>query len=179
EGGELGTLTGAEAAGPTAALEGEAVFSGWYVNELLLRLLQRRDPHAALFDAYAQALQILGGSSAQHALRIFEKHLLTELGYGLQLPAQPEADAWYEYDADSGARSVRTQTADAYRGSSLLDLARESFQSDESLRDAKRLLRAALLPHLGERELVTPRLLRALRATAGGRGQGTGIREQQ
>jgi DNA repair protein RecO (recombination protein O) len=163
EGGDLGTVTGAEAAEPAVALEGEAVFSGWYLNELLLRLLQRRDPHAALFHGYAKALRALGEARAQVALRIFEKQLLTELGYGLQLPACVESGAWYEFGAESGARQLPARIAGAYQGSSLLDLMNENFQSDESLRDARRLLRAALLPHLGERELVTPRLLRSLR----------------
>lgn len=163
EGGELGTLTGAETAGPAITLKGEAVFSGWYLNELLLRLLQRRDPHAALFQGYARALQALAGPRAECALRTFEKQLLTELGYGLHLPDHIDRAAWYEFDAESGARRLPARTAGAYQGSSLLDLANGNFQSDESLRDAKRLLRAALLPHVGERALVTPRLLRSLR----------------
>src|SRR3546814_20495683 len=51
--GELGTLTGAEAAGPPLLLSGERIFHGWYLHELLMRLLPRQDPHPALFEAYA------------------------------------------------------------------------------------------------------------------------------
>lgn len=172
EGGELGTLSGAEAAEPGVELRGEAVFSGWYLNELLLRLLQRRDPHAALFQAYAKTLQSLGGPGVQAALRIFEKQLLAELGYGLQLPDRLEAGAWYEYDEERGVHVVARQTERAYPGSSLIDLVNEMFQTGESLHDAKRLLRAALRPYLGDRELATPRMLRALRAKTG-----TAVRE--
>ena len=193
DGGELGTLTGAEAAGPAAGLRGEAVFSGWYLNELVLRLLPRRDPHPALFDGYAQALGALGetrdggefpvtapasnepsGNSppsrvshgAARALRVFELHLLAELGYAVHVPDDVAPDAWYGYDPDVGLRVAEPGPA-AYRGASLRALADETLETDEQLRDARRLLRAALAPHLGERALRTPELLRALRAATG------------
>jgi DNA repair protein RecO (recombination protein O) len=171
EGGELGTLSGAEAAGPATALRGEAVFSGWYLNELVLRLLPRRDPHPALFDGYAQALAALGDAQgaaagvigAARALRVFELHLLAELGYAVNLPDDLAPDSWYGYDPEVGLR-VAEPGPSAYRGASLRALAAETLDTDESLRDARRFLRAALAPHLGERALRTPELLRALRA---------------
>ena len=167
EGGELGTLTGAEAAGPAAALRGEAVFSGWYLNELVLRLLARRDPHPALFDGYAQALGALGDAAAPRALRIFELHLLAELGYAVHLPDDLATDGWYGYDPEGGL-SVAEPGPAAYRGASLRSLAAGTLDTEESLRDARRLLRAALQPHLGDRALRTPEMLRALRAATAG-----------
>lgn len=164
ERGELGTLTGAETEGPVPALKGEAVLSGWYINELILRLLQRRDPHPALFEDYAAALAALPGPGPQAALRIFEKRLLTELGYGLNLPENLSPELWYAYDAESGVRPLAGAQVRAYRGASLLALRREQWSDPESLRDARRLLRAALEPHLGGRRLETPRLLRALKS---------------
>lgn len=161
--GDLGTLSGAEAAGATARLHGEAIFSGWYLNELLLRLLPRRDPHPGLFERYAATLAGLAGHRAEAALRMFEKHLLDELGYGLNLPTEVDADAWYEFDAESGARALAGPTPAACRGASLRDLLQGEFRSEDSLRDAKRLLREALRPHLGGRDLATPRMLRSLR----------------
>ena len=81
--GEVRTLTRAEVAG-IRPLGGAALMSAWYMNELLLRLLPREDPHPALFDAYDQALQRLaGGSRAAGALRRFEWTLLQETGYGV------------------------------------------------------------------------------------------------
>lgn len=165
EGGELGTLTGAEADGPAPALRGEAIFSGWYLNELVLRLLQRRDPHPGLFEHYARALATLAGQGAAAGLRLFEKHLLGELGYGLQLPEPVQRDRWYAFDPERGLR-LAEPGPDRYCGESLQALAEETLDTPESLRDARRLMREALAPHLGDRKLRTPEMLRALRAGA-------------
>jgi DNA repair protein RecO (recombination protein O) len=169
ERGELGTLTGAEAGGAPAALRGEAIFSGWYLNELMLRLLPRGEPHPGLFGHYAEALGALGGPGAAGALRLFEKRLLGELGYGLQLPEPVERDRWYAWDPEGGLRLAEPGPS-SYHGESLRALAEETLDTEESLRDARRLMRAALRPHLGERALRTPEMLRALRASrrAGG-----------
>lgn len=79
---EVRTLRGAEWAGGEATMRGAAWFAGFYVNELLLRLLAREDPHPALFDAYALTLHALGGDEAtsEAALRAFELWLLREGG---------------------------------------------------------------------------------------------------
>lgn len=82
--GEVKTLTRAEVAG-IRALKGAALMSAWYMNELLLRILPRDDPHPTLFDAYDFALQQLAeGGRAAGALRRFEWTLLAETGYGLE-----------------------------------------------------------------------------------------------
>jgi DNA repair protein RecO (recombination protein O) len=167
--GELGTLGAVEPDGAPVALRGEAVFSGWYLNELMLRLLPRRDPHARLFEHYAEAIARLDGEGAAAALRLFEKRLLTELGYGLELPEPVEPGAWYRWDADHGLRLAEPGPS-SYPGTSLRALAREALDTPESLRDARRLMRAALRPHLGDRELRTPEMLRALKKGLGARG---------
>ena len=80
---DVQTLRGAEWAGGGAMLTGSALFSGFYLNELLMKLLARHDPHTALFDVYAQTLPSLGlvdDSSVQAALRAFELSLLREVG---------------------------------------------------------------------------------------------------
>jgi DNA repair protein RecO (recombination protein O) len=166
--GDLGTLSGAESGGRGRPLRGEAIFSGWYLNELMLRLLQRRDPHPALFGQYAAALAALGDRGATAALRTFEKSLLAELGYGLQLPDDLAGDRWYAYEPESGLRAAEPGP-EHYAGASLLALQAGRFDTEQSLRDARRLLRAALAPHLGHRALRTPELLRALRAATQGR----------
>src|SRR5262245_61505129 len=79
---ELGTLISAEWAGALQPLAGRGLMCGFYLNELLLRLLPRDDPHEVLFDVYGDALAGLSGGAAQAAvLRSFEKRLLAELGY--------------------------------------------------------------------------------------------------
>jgi DNA repair protein RecO (recombination protein O) len=82
EGAEVRTLRGAEWGGAAASMHGAAWFAGFYLNELLLRLLARDDPHPGLFDAYADALACLDGSEAgsESALRAFELLLLQETG---------------------------------------------------------------------------------------------------
>ena len=81
--GEVKTLVSAECAG-VRPLNGKSLMSAWYMNELLLRLLPREDPHPLLYDAYDAALeQLAGGSRAAGALRRFEWVLLNEAGYGV------------------------------------------------------------------------------------------------
>ncbi|HMO46764.1 MAG TPA: DNA repair protein RecO [Rubrivivax sp.] len=80
---EVHTLRSAEWAGGAAMPDGGALFAGFYLNELLLRLLARQDPHAALFDAYAQLLPMLAVADetrSQALLRAFELTLLRETG---------------------------------------------------------------------------------------------------
>ncbi|WP_077034227.1 DNA repair protein RecO [Pelomonas sp. KK5] len=83
EGPEVVTLRGAEWAGGSTLPAGAALFSGYYLNELLLKLLARQDPHKSLFDAYAETLPELHDredAQSQAALRAFELRLLSELG---------------------------------------------------------------------------------------------------
>lgn len=84
EGAEVHTLRSAEwAGGATAILSGEALFAGFYLNELLMKLLGRHDAHPVLFDAYAATLPVLAGgddAESQAALRAFELVLLKEAG---------------------------------------------------------------------------------------------------
>lgn len=159
--GDLATLTGAEAQAAAIALGGERIFYGWYLNELLTRLLHRHDAHAALFDLYAALMPALTGSEAeaQRALRLFEKYLLAEIGYGLLLPATLQAESLYRYDWDRGPLADH----EGYAGSSLIALRDDCFDSPRALADARCLLQAALRRQLGERELETPKLLRSLR----------------
>ena len=56
------------------------MFSGFYLNELLMKLLAREDPHPDLWDAYADTLSHLGADQEADALRAFELRLLQEIG---------------------------------------------------------------------------------------------------
>lgn len=99
---EIKTLTRAECIG-ILPLQGRAFMSAWYMNELLLRLLPREDPHPVLFDAYRTALEQLAGVSDQverpsvtASLRRFEWILLQETGYGLDQRAPDFSDPQQE-----------------------------------------------------------------------------------
>lgn len=109
---EIQVLRSAEWAGGATMPPGAALFAGFYLNELLLKLSARQDPHAALFDAYAQTLEALGGvegdAGVQLSLRAFELRLLRELGLLPDLacatltlePLQPRAS--YALHPESG-----------------------------------------------------------------------------
>ena len=91
-GGEVKTLARAEWQGGQPLLGGRALLCGYYLNELLIRLLPREDPHPALFEHYREALRRLSaGDDAQRVLRRFELALLQELGYGIDLATEAES----------------------------------------------------------------------------------------
>lgn len=168
ESGDLGTLTGVEPDGPALDFRGESVFSGWYLNELLLRLLQRHDAHPALFDAYGEALDALP-AQGERSLRRFELRLLADLGFGLDLPSDLEADRRYRYHGGEGPLLVDDPDAeDGYPGRMLIGLRDDRLAEPADLRLARQLLREALAAHLGGKPLNTATMLRELRRNAGG-----------
>jgi len=171
--GELGTLTDVESARVPVAWSGRQVLCASYLNELLLRLLTRHDPHPELFDAYEQAIALLPEREEQ-ALRCFEKRLLTGLGYGLLLDhdvqsgAPVEAAACYQYLLERGPVRVGQPAGDGIflHGASLLALHNEQLTDTQSCREVKALMRAALDLYLGARPLRTRTVLRQLASMA-------------
>ena len=169
--GELGNLVGVEAAGVGGVLHGRRMMAGFYLNELILRLLPRQDVQSHLYDAYVHTLQWLAGDEASApALRVFEKRLLAALGYGLNLERAVSTDApilpdeHYIYDLDSGPllNSSSRRGGIVISGRALLALQHERLEDDADLRAVKRLLSAALRRHLGDRPLKTAAVMRAL-----------------
>jgi DNA repair protein RecO (recombination protein O) len=185
--GELALLIGAEPAGGEAGFDVETLYCGFYLNELLMRLLHRHDPHETLFDAYRSALAALAGAALPEVvLRIFEKRLLAEIGYGLVLDrdiADNSAlapQALYDYVLERGPVCVgeagrgRPTRGVRVHGASLLALAREQLDTPLARRETKRLMRAALSRHLDGRPLHSRRLYQrvlALRARANERSE--------
>ncbi|MEE4378460.1 MAG: DNA repair protein RecO [Candidatus Competibacteraceae bacterium] len=166
--GELSNLTTAEATGPTVRIPAKRLLSGFYINELLLRLLQPHDPYP-LFDDYHQTLQDLAEFEYEEpVLRIFEKRLLAELGYGLLLDSEApgnnpiEPTKRYRYILEQGPIAVEGDGAGiTLSGKALLALHSESFDDSSVLREVKRLTRAALEMRLQGRPLKTRTLLMA------------------
>jgi DNA repair protein RecO (recombination protein O) len=178
--GELGTLTGVEADGPAGRLAGDALFSAFYLNELLLRLLARHDPHPHLYRLYAASLRLLGEqASVEPVLRQFEKGLLEEIGYGLLLDTDAasgepvQADRCYDYHLESGPVTVSDKHASGFvfRGSSLLAIAAGRLDNDDVLFDAKRLMRSALNLYLGGKPLKSRELFQAVKKQCVSGGQ--------
>lgn len=167
--GELKTLGRLESAGIPNLLAGEALFSGLYLNELLIRLLPAEDPHPALFEHYAATLPALAaGRAVEPLLRAFEWRLLDELGYGfaldLDLHGQPvAADGLYRLVPDAGLERVELLQPGLFHGTELLALAEADWTATGALAAAKRLMRQALAPHLGGRPLVSRELFMTLK----------------
>ena len=171
--GELATLTQAEMAGVTESLTGTTVMSGFYINELLLKLLTRNDPHPDLFAHYASLVDALsrGVAAEETLLRTFELRLLQEIGYapnfefeaGEAGAIQPEQN--YLFTAEEGAVAVSGELNDqfTYSGATLLAIGRLDFSAGATRLAAKQLLRNLLNFHLGDRGLQTRRIAAAMK----------------
>jgi DNA repair protein RecO (recombination protein O) len=168
--GDLRTLTRAEWVGGTRMPIGVAMLCGYYLNELLLKLLQRDDPHETLFDAYAEALERLAASeNAEAVLRSFEITLLREIGYALELEREAEAgtplvaERRYSYLPERGPAAVQAELpmhgAIELRGKTLLDMARGDYSDPLTATESKALMRSLIGRYLDHRTLHTRQLL--------------------
>ncbi len=164
-GGELKTLTQAESDGYADPLQGGALAAAFYLNELLLRACARLDAHPVVFEAYARALAALtGGMADEPALRRFERDLLAQLGYGLQLEhdvdgAAIDPAARYHYQSERGL--IRAPDGEL-PGAALLALREDALAEPAHLFACKRLLRAQLAWHFGDKPLKSRQMYRAL-----------------
>ena len=168
--GEVRTLHSAEWLGGQPQLGGTALLCGFYLNELLLNLMARDDPHEQLFDYYRQTLQRLA-HEADHAaiLRSFEKRMLQELGYALLLEREAgtdkpiEADVTYRYAVERGAIPDSGEAQGmAVAGKTLLDMASDDYRDATSAQQSKQLMRMLLNHHLAGKPLHTRELIRDL-----------------
>lgn len=159
--GELFTLRGIEPRDNPLSLIGRPMFCAFYVNELMVRLLHRDDPHPALWPVYEQTLTALTGDARSDVtLRRFEMALLEETGYGLTLDQDAEGQPleplrYYRWVTERGL----VADVSGYSGALLIDLGRQHW-TEEVRRTARTLLREALAPHLGDRPLRSRELFR-------------------
>jgi DNA repair protein RecO (recombination protein O) len=167
---ELRTLKNAEWQGGQPPLAGSALMCGFYLNELLLKLLPRDDPHPQLFQHYQATLRELGEGAAQSVvLRRFEKRLMQELGYALMLekdaqdnaPIEPQITYFYELE-HGPVRQSQMQNSVQLRGKTLLDMAHDDYSDPATLAQAKQLMRGLISHHLGSENLQTRQLLKDL-----------------
>ena len=168
---EVRTLHSAEWQGGQPLLQGTALLCGFYLNELLLNLMVRDDPHESLFDYYQQTLQRLAhGADMASTLRCFEKHLLQELGYALLLeheagneqPIQTELS--YRYVVERGALRDNAEAGEGLliAGKTLQDMAVDDYSDAQSARQGKQLMRMLLNHHLDGKILHTRELIKDL-----------------
>lgn len=166
-----GTLTGAELAHAVTPLPPAQLLSGFYLNDLLLRLVPKEDRHERLYDAYAAALLQLGAQAGHRPLREFERVLLDELGYGLELARDAdsggtlEPDRYYHFEPGRGVMAVRDTAANAegYRGAELLAVARGELADPQALVTARRVFGAAIAHCLEGRGLASRDVMLAMR----------------
>jgi DNA repair protein RecO (recombination protein O) len=167
--GDLATLTAAEPQGTPYPLKGDAVISGFYLNELLMRLLPRHDPHPQLFQRYAATVQRLADAGPDEwALRLFERDLLQELGYGLLLTHEGEsgemvdAQSRYCYYPEFGPQRAAPGDNEclSVHGATLLALEQGGEGDQRTRSEAKRLMRMILSRYLGPKPLASRELFR-------------------
>lgn len=168
---DLGTLTGAEVRGAPLRLSGDALLSGYYINELLIHFLHRHDPQPEVFDLYSHTLTALGAAEDIAAcLRPFEMELLRQIGYALNLghdavAHEPlDAGSYYEYRMEQGPVGVnRSEGELVFSGALLLAIDQAEFHRPDVVRAATRLLREVIDFHLGGKELKTRKVLKDIR----------------
>ncbi len=169
--GEVRTLHGAEWQGGQPQLQGTALLCGFYLNELLLNLMARDDPHESLFDYYQHTLQRLAREPDHAAiLRSFEKHLLQELGYALQLEQEAVSGravvpgGRYRYVIERGVLPDGPDVPEgmALSGKTLLDMAADDYRDPASAQLSKQLMRMLLNHYLAGKTLHTRELIKDL-----------------
>lgn len=164
--GGLKTLTKAEPAALALPLQHTALYSGFYVNELISRVLEQETPQPQLFQDYLRCLTALAGDSdsVEPALRRFEFQLLQTLGYGIQfsrcagsgLPV--DENMTYRYREEQGFTASLIKDNQTFYGRDLLAFEQQLFVDKEVLQAAKRFTRIALKPYLGNKPLKSREL---------------------
>jgi DNA repair protein RecO (recombination protein O) len=173
---ELRVLRSAEWAGGQPQLSGLALICGFYLNELVLKLTQRDDPHAGTYAGYEDALAALRTPASPAAvLRRFERRMLADLGYGLTLTrdahgADIDAAATYAYVPERGAvpsmmAGVEDEEGDPrIAGKTLLDMARDDYSDAMTVQQSRALMRRVINHHLAGQVLHTRQLLRDMQS---------------
>jgi DNA repair protein RecO (recombination protein O) len=163
---ELKTLHSLDWSAGLTLLKGEALMCGFYMNELLLRLLPREDAHENLFAYYQATLNTLAGDeNLAITLRRFELKLLQEMGYAVPLlmdenEVEIVADKTYRYEAEYGACDMNaTKNGVQLNGKTMLDMARDDYAEATTQSQSKQLMRYLLAHYLGDKPLHTRQLL--------------------
>lgn len=169
--GELRLLHSVEWQGGVPLLQGVALLCGFYLNELLVKALARDDPHEALFDGYdATVRQLAAGAPPAARLRAFERLLLAQLGYAVQLErdaggAAVVAERLYRYLPEQGpvaSPDERTDDPWTVHGHTLARMSDDDYADPRVASEAKRLLRMLIQHHLGQPQLHTRQLVQDL-----------------
>lgn len=160
----LKTISHCESVGLPLMLVGDATFAGFYLNELLVRLLALEEPQIELFALYSESLaQLNQRELLEPLLRRFERRLLAALGYAFNfhhdVAGQPIlAEQRYAYHPEQGFVLAYAQAPECWRGQALLAIAQEDFSQQATRQTAKLILRRALAQQLGSKPLKSREL---------------------
>lgn len=160
----LKSISQCETVGQPLVLEGNALFAGFYLNELLVRLLAEEETHSALFVLYTQILAQLNNTlQLEPLLRGFESCLLSELGYAMSFSQDYTANAvlpnaYYQYQPERGFVKVDEVQQPNWQGKYLLAIAIQDWTQVHTRQAAKRIFRSALAVHLGNKPLKSREL---------------------
>jgi DNA repair protein RecO (recombination protein O) len=169
---ELRTLAAAEWVVAHTPLRGLALLCGFYLNELLLKLIAREDAHEQLYDVYRALLpQLSQTTHVEPLLRGFELALLRELGYALSLVRTADTDEAVQAQRSYGFSFDRGPLAHIaggdtvkFLGKTFLDMDCADYSDPVTSQQSKQLMRAAINHHLNGQPLHTRQLLRDLQA---------------
>ncbi|MFD2178693.1 DNA repair protein RecO [Veronia pacifica] len=164
--GEMHTLRHAEAIGLALPLTGNALYSGFYLNEMLSRVIERETSYHQVFFDYITALSELAQmDNPEPALRRFELSLLESMGYGIDFlhcagSGEPVEDTMtYLFREQMGFVASLMKTSNkTFLGNELRAMAQRKFVTSDQLRAAKRFTRLALKPYLGSKPLKSREL---------------------
>lgn len=162
--GELYTLTHVEQVQKAYHLKAGNLMTGFYINELVMNFLHRDDPHPQLYERYQLTIaELEKNRHIEPVLRLFERDLLQETGYGLLFDCDAETgepveeDKLYTYQPDKGP--VISYVPDAselqIQGRTLLALNQDKITDPSILPEAKRLMRYLVSWYMGGKPLKT------------------------
>ena len=167
--GEMGTLTDIETLGDINHIYGKCLFTAFYMNELLTRLLHSHVPYPDLFDHYEEAISNISDKNEENVLRMFEKRMIDSLGYGLILDHdvvsgdEIHEGKQYYYKFDQGPTLVKPEQGNYLEisGKALISLRQNNLRGQETLKEAKRLLQPVIRQHIGPKPLKSRELYKA------------------
>jgi DNA repair protein RecO (recombination protein O) len=165
---DLKTLHNIDWSNAFLSVEGDALVCGFYLNELIMRLVLKDDPYPRLYDFYHKTIMALSvNKSLNTILRRFELRLLQEIGYEVPLKNDVQGSIinpkkQYFYQAGSGA-SENNQFSDQFRilGKTLLDMANDNYESKETEKQSKQLMRYLINHYIGDKPLYSKQLFMA------------------
>ncbi|MCZ6803885.1 MAG: DNA repair protein RecO [Proteobacteria bacterium] len=167
---ELGTLIDIDLDNLMKSFKPGQIMTGFYMNEVILRLLHKHESHPELFDSYDSTIsKLLNDEPEQTLLRYYEKTLLRSLGYGVILdhdvqtgePINAEEDYFYVFDFGPSIETHNTSPGIKISGKTLLELNTETLSDARNINEAKLFFRSILNQHFGNKPLASRQLYQA------------------